>query len=205
MKHDTNFYDPVDFPQLREIFDNWQIMAQELAELKVPVMEVNRIGKSHVEVYQDILSQVMSGKEYGWVKGWGENKENSDWLQLALIIQDHPMEFLPGKLERTMSMLGKLSGLKVCALVKMNSRTMLHMHQHPEIESENLLQLHLTLDVPETQNYNYLNVNGEFRQHSLGEPILFSGAKDHFAFNESLGSRTILYMEFSKDNLACAD
>nr|KJZ06748.1 hypothetical protein TW77_18100 [Pseudoalteromonas rubra] len=190
----------MDFPKFKEIFDNWRLISQELANLDAPVMEVNRVGKSHVEVYQDILSQVMSGKEYGWVKGWDDEKENNNWLQLALVIHDQKMEFLNGKLDKTMEMLGRLKGIKVCALVKMKSRTILHMHQHPEIDSENLLQLHLTLDAPETQNYNYLNVNGEFRQHKVGEPIIFNGANDHFALNESLGNRTILYMEFAKED-----
>jgi hypothetical protein len=60
------------------------------------------------------------------------------------------------------------------------------------------LQLHLPIITAKEQNYAYLNVNGEFRQHTAGEPIIFDGSLDHFVLNESPSDRIILYMEFKK-------
>jgi beta-hydroxylase len=78
-------------------------------------------------------------------------------------------------------------------------KTILHCHTHDEIGEENLLQFHLTLTSAVKNNFSYLNVNGEFRQHNVGEAIIFDGSLPHFALNESEHNRVILYLEFTKD------
>ena len=61
--------------------------------------------------------------------------------------------------------------------------------------------MHLPLETAPEANYAYLNVNGQFRQHVLGQPIVFDGSLDHFALNASHCDRTVLYVEFERDKL----
>lgn len=199
-----NFYNPEQFSQLQEIISNYEIIRKEYNELKIPVMQVDREGKNYDEVIFDVIQQVNNGKEYGWVKGWGAEGGNDKWLQLGLYSYNETVNnlvltpFLSKKMPQTFEMIKKIDGLYMCALVNLKSRTILSCHNHPYIEEEQLLQLHLPLVTAKSNNYNYINCNGEFKQHIEGIPIIFDGSLDHFALNESNEDRIILYVEFKK-------
>lgn len=83
--------------------------------------------------------------------------------------------------------------------MNLKPRSILTRHSHPYIEEQSLLQLHLPIVTAKKDNYNYINCNGEFKQHIEGVPIIFDGSLDHFALNESDEDRIILYIEFKKD------
>ena len=54
--------------------------------------------------------------------------------------------------------------------------------------------MHLPIDTASIGNYAYINVQGEFRQHRCGKPIVFDGSLDHFALNESKKNRNHFYI-----------
>lgn len=199
-----NFYEPEAFGQLDEIISNYEIIKKEYSELKIPVMQVDREGKHYDQVILDVIQQVNNGKDYGWIKGWGAEGGNEKWLQLGLysyneMVNELILEpFFKRNMPQTFDMIKKIEGLYMCALVNLKSRTILSCHNHPYIEEEQLLQLHLPLVTANINNYNYINCNGEFRQHVVGIPIIFDGSLDHFALNESDEDRIILYVEFKK-------
>ncbi|CAN5218224.1 hypothetical protein BH11PSE10_BH11PSE10_14770 [soil metagenome] len=193
----TAFYDIADFPQLNQLSENWRLIRDEFMALNAPVMQLDRVNKSHDDVFIEVADYVGRGNEYGWIFGWGRNGLNEDWIQYPLIYRDAPVPFVKGEMARTITLAKQIKGIKVCALLKMNPHTSLPCHDHPELAREGLLQFHLPLKTAATRNYNYLNVNGEFRQHVCGEPLIFDGSNDHFALNESDEERVLLYMEFS--------
>ena len=193
----STFYDVRDFPTLKTLSESWPLIRAEFMALNAPLMPLDRVNKSHDEVFGEVSDYVGQGNKFGWIVGWGRAGANEDWLQFPLIYRDAPVPFLNGEMHRTLGLLKDIKGIKVCALLKLNPHTSLPCHHHPEIAREGLLQFHLPLKTAATRNYNYLNVNGEFRQHVCGEPIIFDGSNDHFALNESDEERVLLYMEFS--------
>lgn len=195
----TAFYNNNEFSPLQILPDNWETIRDEFLELNAPVTNLHRIGKSHDHVLKEMMRYIQEGNPYGWVKGWGNNGVNHDWLQYALIVDDTPVPFVRPKMHKTLEILQQIKGVKVCALVKMKAHTFLSVHRHPEMQLQNLLQLHVPLVTAPLGNYAYLNVLGEFRQQVAGELIIFDGSLDHFAVNATPYDRTILYMEFKKN------
>lgn len=196
------FY-PLDrFPKLNELASNWHVVRDELVRLNAPTLDIDRAGKSHAEVYEETLNHVMGGGEYGWLKGWDDSERgNPDWTQYGLVAFDRPIPFAAAVMPRTIELLRKIEGVKICALSKMKPNVFLNTHRHPELFEQNLLQFHITLDAATENNFAYLNVAGIFNQNVMGNAIVFDGSLDHFALNASSLDRTILYMEFERSKL----
>jgi len=194
-----SFYDLQEFPALEALAKNWKIIRDEYRQLNAPILPIDRVGKLHEQVYEEIIEHIAQGGEYGWLQGWTmDGNPSKDWIQYGLIIFDETTPFVQEKMPRTVEMLLQIKGIKTCAISKLKAVGVLPVHQHPEIHDEGLLQMHLTLDAPEGKNCAYLNVEDEFVKHRNGEMIIFDGSLDHFAFNASTTDRAILYMEFDK-------
>ena len=199
------FYEIDEFPRLKALARNWQVLRQEFLNLNAPLMEINRAGKTHAEVYAEVVKYVQAGGRYGWLAGWDpDNRANPNWIQYGLMAFDKIVPFVQHAMPKTMQLLAGMEGIKVCALSLMKPQTYLGLHNHPEIHEEGLLQMHITIDVPAEQNYSYLNVNGAFNHNVLGDAIIFDGSLDHFALNASPDSRTIFYMEFERSKYSTA-
>ncbi len=196
-----SFFSIKEFPKLEFLARNWETIRHEFLELQAPTLEIVRNG-THDEVVLEYTQHLESGKEPGWVLGWSkEGLPNKNWIQYGLIVNDKTLPFTKEKFPKTIELLSSIKGIRVCGLAKMKAHTFLSTHRHPELLKENLLQLHITLDAPLNRNYCYLNVKGKFFQHKNGLAIVFDGSFDHFAINASNHDRTILYMEFHKDQL----
>lgn len=195
------YYEINRFPKLARLCKNWKIIKAEYEKLNAPIMKIHRNDKAYNQVFSEVTNYIKEGNEYGWVLGWGETEGNDNWLQYGLIFRDQVVPFIHSEMKQTIEMFKDIKGIKMCALAKLNPHTVLHTHQHPVVREEALLQLHLPIETVLHKNYNYLNVQGEFRQHVCGEPIVFDGSLDHFALNESTGERTVLYIEFDKKSL----
>ncbi len=196
------FYPLDKFPKLNELASSWQVIRDEFVRLSAPTLEIDRVGKSHAEVYEETLKYVMGGGEYGWLKGWDDSEQgNPDWTQYGLVAFDKPIPFAEAIMPRTIELLRKIEGVKICALSKMKPNVFLNTHRHPELFEQNLLQFHITLDAATENNFAYLNVAGIFNQNVIGNAIVFDGSLDHFALNASPVDRTILYMEFERSKL----
>lgn len=197
------FYSLEDFPHLNELCKNWKIIQQEFLQINSPLMNVDREGKKYDEVIRNIQQELQNGNPYGWIRGWGKNGGNDDWIQYGLLSYNSNVNallepFISNTIPKTLKMIKKINGIKICAFVKLKAHSTLSCHTHPEIYEESLLQLHLPIVTASKKNYAYLNVMGEFKQHICGEPIIFDGSLDHFAINESDEDRTILYIEFKR-------
>jgi len=193
-----SFYDISNFPQLDILCQNWKIIRDEYKQLNLSIMNVDRVNKAHEEVYEEVFDQVVNkGENYGWIKGWGEgDKSNSDWLQYGLIFKDQKVPFIGSSMSKTIELLQEVDGLVVAAFLKLKPRSVLHTHNHPDLIVKQALQLHLPIETATHNNFNYINVNGNFRQYECGKPIVFDGTLDHFALNESNLERITLYLEF---------
>jgi aspartyl/asparaginyl beta-hydroxylase (cupin superfamily) len=204
-KERKKFYSLDEFPGLNKLVDSWYIIREEFDLLKAPLMEINRNGKSHYEVQNEVVKKVLGGASYGWIEGWGQGQEreqeqgNRDWTQFGLVVDDLPVPFAAGAMPKTQNLLRGVRGIHVAALSRMAPHSLLSTHRHPELPERGLLQLHIGISAPESRNYAYFNVAGEFRQHVDGSAFVFDGSHDHFAVNCSDFERVILYVEFYRD------
>lgn len=202
---EKTFYENRFFPLLNSFSKKWKIIRDEYFELNAPVMNIHRINKSTEEVFKEVENYISKGNQYGWIQGWGNNdnlnKGNLNWIQYGLIVDGFKVPFVGKEMQQTINLLLKIEGIKVAALLKLEPFTVLHTHSHPDIKERNVLQMHLPICTAEKGNFNYLNIEGEFRQYQQGVPIIFDGSFRHFALNESNYSRTTLYLEFDKESL----
>jgi aspartyl/asparaginyl beta-hydroxylase (cupin superfamily) len=197
------YYSIDNYPQLQELCDNWKIIQKEFLQINAPMMNVHRDGNKYDEVIRNVQKELQSGNPYGWIRGWGNAGGNDEWIQYGILSYNSQVNamlepFISSFIPKTLKMLKKIDGIKICAFVKLKRRSMIPCHTHPEIHEQSLLQFHLPIVTATERNYAYLNVLGEFRQHECGVPIIFDGSLDHFAINESDKDRTILYLEFKQ-------
>ena len=190
----SNFQNIEEHPKLIKILDSVDTIIEEYGKLNLELMPIDRIDKSHQQVLYEVMNYVSSGGQYGWIKGWGTDSGPENWTQLALIYFDQAVPFITTQLPQTIKILSDISGIKLAAFVKMNPNTLLRKHDHPELKREGLLQMHLTLEAARVDNYSYINIEGEFKQHHLRKGFVFDGSHTHFAFNASDSDRTILYL-----------
>lgn len=190
------FYSIEKFPQFNSLISNWCVVREEYLQLSDHVMDIDRAGGNHKDIVDRVSHYISNGNSYGWVQGWGRSGANAEWIQYGILAYGEPIPFLNGHMKKTLEFLAEIPGIKIAALSTLMPGASLPCHRHPEISDENLLQLHLPLKTAEKNNFNYINVAGEFRQHICGVPIIFDGSNDHFVLNESKENRTILYLEF---------
>jgi hypothetical protein len=106
------FYSLEKFPRLRDLASRWETIRDEFAQLNAPTLDIDRVGKSHVEVYAETMAHVRGGGEYGWLMGWGDgDRSNPDWTQYALIADDAPIPFAEMSMPKTIELLRNLNGI----------------------------------------------------------------------------------------------
>ncbi|WP_264371311.1 aspartyl/asparaginyl beta-hydroxylase domain-containing protein [Burkholderia plantarii] len=133
------FYPLEQFPRLAALAAKWEIIRDERQRLDAPMLEIDRVGKSHLQVYAETVEHIRAGGEYGWLKGWGEGAvSNADWTQYGLAVRDQPIPFAASRMPGTLQMLEEIAGIKVCALSRMLPNTLLNRHRHPELHDEGM-------------------------------------------------------------------
>jgi beta-hydroxylase len=191
------FHDVKEFPDLLNLAQAWPKIREDLEALAAPLMDIDRVGKSHERVGAEVTQRVEAGEPFGWVRGWGRVGGNADWTQYGLVLRDQAIRYASAP--RTLALLAPLRGIKVAAFVRLAPGTLLPLHTHPEVAGEDLLQMHVTLKAPKPSASCLLNVAGEIRQHVTGGTIVFDGSLPHWAVNASGEERVILYLEFQRD------
>ena len=193
------FYDLAEFPMFSSFTENWQIIRDEALALDTTVFDIDRVNKSHEQVFEELKA---IGR-LGWLKGWDtEERPNDKWLTYPIYFYDKMIFNISETMPRTSRMLEQLSGIRVCALNKMLPDLFLGTHEHPDHKKRRTLLYHLCLSMEETGTpYNYLNVNGNFVQQLPGKAYIFDGSYPHFALNASSQNRIIMYIEFYRDNI----
>ena len=188
------FYDLSTFSGLERLAQSWTTIRDEYQNLQAPILDIDRAGKSHLEVLAELQKR---GQGNGWLKGWSpQNQPNPDWLSYGLIFMDQTFLNVRQRMPKTTEMLLDIKGIKVCALNMLRPHTLLSTHTHPELPAQGLLQYHLCLTADDDSNFNYFNVDGEFVHQAPGAAYIFDGALPHFALNATRQDRVILYIEF---------
>ena len=76
------FYKLSDFPRLRILVENWQIIREEALCLDQYSLNINRLNKDHEVVAKEIFKKIELNKKNGWNDGWNNKGEiNKSWIQ----------------------------------------------------------------------------------------------------------------------------
>ena len=98
---------------LKLLCANWKVIQKEFRNLNAPIMEINRVNKSHQQVYDEVIAQIKSREKnmVGFL-GPGKADGNPKWLQYGLTVQDQPFPFVSPKVNKTMEMINNIKGDK---------------------------------------------------------------------------------------------
>ena len=196
-----DIYDLKDFLEFEPITNNWEVIRNEYESLNAPLLDIDRVNKSHGQVYEELLAQKNGN---GWLQGWNtDGQPNPKWLTYGIRIYDTLVLDVEEKMPETSKLISALSGVRVCALNKMLPDLFLGTHRHEDHKKRGTLLYHLCLSMnDDEQSYNYLNVNGTFIHQTPGAAYVFDGSLDHFALNASPNERIIMYVEFYPEKLS---
>ena len=192
---DISYYNINDFPKLKILSDNWQVIREEALAVPRNYININRVDKDHETVAKELMFKIHATKENGWVFGWSnKSKQNRQWIQYGIMLHDSPVPY--NNMPKTTDLLNQVRGIKIAALNILKRESILGTHTHPEIAAENLAQMHICLD--SEPNQSYLCVNEDFFQYETGNYTIFDGSQPHFVINAADKERLILYIEFKK-------
>ncbi|MGD8640841.1 MAG: aspartyl/asparaginyl beta-hydroxylase domain-containing protein [Gammaproteobacteria bacterium] len=194
------FYDLAEFPAISDITLNWESIRDEVESLPDVILDIDRVNKSHEQVYDEMKAIGQNG----WLKGWNtDGQANEKWLTYPIRFYDTMVFNIKDTMPKTSQLVESLKGVRVCALNKMRPDLFLGTHEHPDHRTRGTLLYHLCLTMEQSDKpFNYLNVDGEFVQQLPGKAYIFDGSLPHFALNASLSDRTIMYIEFYQDKIA---
>ncbi|MSR13264.1 MAG: aspartyl/asparaginyl beta-hydroxylase domain-containing protein [Gammaproteobacteria bacterium] len=186
------------YPKLAHLVSNWEVIRDECAALdRTNILIVDPDGTGTEKQNPDLLKTVAAVGRAGWFDGWGPVKEK--WLKFALVFEDERMPFWLELCPKTAHVLSAMRGIHLAGLSLFKPGGWLPPHSHPELAAGQFLSFHLGLEME--NEFNYLNVDGEFVREEEGRGIVFDGSNLHYAFNFSERDRLILYIEFSPQRL----
>lgn len=181
------------YPQFDILQVQWRAIAAEALALPRTVLRINRAGKTHAQVAEEIIGVGIPA----WVESWGPHRAN--WLIWGLALNDtYPLGAAGAP--ATVSLLRQIKGIKVAAFSLFKPGVILTAHDHPEMAQEGLLTYHLGLSVP-SQCCQIWSLGTFYEEHN-GRGFVFPGGHRHYAFNASADKeRIILYVEFDPNAL----
>ena len=172
--------------QWAPVTDKWREIAAEVAAFQAPLLPIDREGKTHEQVMQEVLA----GGHNGWVKSWGRARDT--WLNYGLVFDGcaAPTTGLP----TLAAALAKVPGIYVSALSMLLPGAVICLHSHPEVHNRGCMIHHLGLIVPDgcVVRFGY-----QFEVERAGHSFWFDGLLPHWSVNaHPTDIRMVLVSEF---------
>jgi hypothetical protein len=73
------FLDLDQFPRLLPLKEAWIALRDEVRDLGDDRLPIDRDGKSHTEVWDEVASHMAANGTYGWMQGWGQPDVRRNW------------------------------------------------------------------------------------------------------------------------------
>lgn len=171
------FYNPIDFPELKEISDNWKMIRDEVLEYEASV------GFKGVQTYLP--------PEQG-----GENRWSNLYIDNFLWRSHSNRDHFP----KTMKLVEKLNYYTYAAVSILLSEGEIKEHYG---DTNGIIRCHLGLVIPsEDSEVCGISVNGELSNWEEGEFTMFTEAHLHYTWNYSKSKRYILVLDIVHPNYA---
>lgn len=186
------FYTTNDYPKLKIIEDNFQIISSEIPEFD-PVNNSyprrdnswpSNLDKKRFEEY--LQTQVTST----WLQGW---QGDCIWYNFPLIYNDQVIDRAGEICPKTIEILNKISGKTIVGFALLTPGSSLYKHRDPTGKKFGSMAANMLLT--DNKNAN-LYVSDQVYTHSLGKMVIFDSTELHSADNNDNTLRTILYIDF---------
>jgi beta-hydroxylase len=201
-------YDPHDdFPGLLPLRLEWRALREEAiaAWTRAPLLlDGPHRGRSDWSGDDDFFLDQLD--VHGWVPAWRadaptdgrEDDRNEQWLNYGLVYNGHAFGRNQSLCPRMAALLDPLAPwINVAGLSLMRPLSRIHRHVDSTGASTQSLAYHLGLVVPgEVRHSCKLVVDGLAMYEEEGRALVFDANRPHYAENNSVGERIILYIDF---------
>lgn len=201
------FFNHRKFKFFKELKNNWKIIAEEAKTIlqNAPILNINR-AYNEWDKSLDFINTIKDN--YGWIKAWKNvdeikinEKGNDLWLNYGLIYFGIKFTENVSKCPKTIEILDKIiDKINICGFSLLKGNCVLEPHTDSTGIQFNSLAFHLGLIVPQPNSSCKLIIkdNDEYiyRTEKEGEIIIFDPSYEHYAYNQTMEDRIVLYMDF---------
>lgn len=193
------YYTTQDFPQLKILEDNWEVISKEIPPFDInekyprrkPIWLNDKL-KRQIEYIKEIKSQ--------WYEGW---QGDYVWYNFPLMLHDKPIDKAKKKCPNTIKILQKLNCKRIVGFSILIPFSKLYKHNDPVGKKYGSMACNLLLTPNKTAKLlvDSSNSSNKYKYthsytHSQGKMVIFDSTNLHTATNNDSDIRTILYMDF---------
>jgi len=169
---DPAFFEPADFPWIKTLEDNWQVIRHELDK----VMKY----REHLPNFQDISREQ---------QGLTQDNRWKTYFFYAYGIKAGDVERCP----ETDRLLHEIPGMKTAFFSIFGPHKHLPPHRGPY---KGVIRYHLGLKIPEPREQCGIRVKDEVRHWEEGKSLVFDDTFEHEAWNHTDEDRVVLFVDF---------
>lgn len=202
-KKDTSqiFLGTADFPQVKDIEDNWHVLATEIPKFdpKDPNIKSRDRMAWNNDKAKVLLEKLKNNKS--WVRSWWKN---IGWYQFPLMYHGHVIGKAGEICPKTIDILKKHPEIQIAGFALLTPGTTMPTHNDGTGKGYNSMACNLALKTDDAGLY-VENSKGKMVEykHKLGKMVIFDAENEHYADNKhKKENRVILYMDISTKNTA---
>jgi len=196
IENDIIFKSSNDYPKLKLLENNWEIIKNEIPELDKNKVTISRSQDTwNNQKGLEFVESLKDNKD--WVKSWDGN---DSWFTFPLIYKDSPVGKAEELCPQTVKLLKQLGGIRIAAYSLLTPNSILPIHHDDTGPTFGSMSMNLLLDG--TFCSLYIKHDDKFveHKHKLGECVIFNSEVDHYADNRDFFNRTILFVDFMTDS-----
>lgn len=181
------FYTTEDYPELKILEDNYVDIANEIPEF---ILKDNMYVRNRNDWNNEGGKELSKKLKSEWIRGW----QTDVWYNFPLLYHGEPIHKAATICPKTLAMLKMIPSIKIAgfSLLRPNSTLEPHTDEAGKINNTLAGNLLLTKDTDAS-----VYVGNQKNKHETGKFIIFDSNIIHYADNNSLKDRVILYIEFA--------
>jgi len=193
---DTLFYTTDDYPQLKILEDNWEIIASE-----IPYFDINNLDKFPKRSKSAWMNaegeNLITNMKSEWVQGWQGDKI---WYNFPLIYKNNIIDQSDKICPKTINLLKQINSIQIAGYSLLLPHSKLTIHTDTTGKKYNSMASNFLL-TPNNANIYIKNNNGKFikYKHNLGKIVIFDATNEHYADNDDNKIRVILYIDLGTE------
>lgn len=186
------FYTTKDFPKMKILEDNYEIIKSEIPNFVFENIKVKRKrndwGNNGVKLFLDL----QNNKE--WIFSW---QAEDRWFSFPLMYYNNVIGLAEEVCPNTIKILKSLGNIKTCGFTLLYPHSSLDIHTDFVGPSYNSMALNMSLTGTDSDLNIYHNNNKHTYNHKNGKAVIFNSELNHNASNNGDTNRVILYIDFN--------
>jgi len=184
------FYSTNNYPELKIIEDNWDIIASEIPKIDINNLEQYPIRPRDAWNNIDAVNYLFT-LQSNWVRGW----QGASWYNFPLMYHNNIIDKAEKICPKTINILKSLPFIQIAGYSLLLPKSKLDTHTDETGKRNNSMACNLLL----TNNNANLYVLNRTYKHKIGKAVIFDSNLQHYADNKDDDIRIILYIDFKTD------